>query len=310
MITIAGLLALGGCSSGPESKTYIGYVEADWVYVSAPQAGWLVDRPAAEGTRVKAGDLLFELDDNRQRAAMGQADANIAAAAAQAENAGTGARAPEVKALQAQLAEAQANLDKAQSERSRVLPLVAEGIESRLRGDQVDAVFREAQARVASARQQIATAQLAARPALRDAANAQVKAARAARESAQYDLTQRRVTAGIAALVSEVFEKQGEYVTAGSPVLALLPTDGLKVHFFVSQAQLPGIAIGKTVSIKADGLAQPIEGKISYIAKEAEFTPPVIYSKDSRGKLVFLIEATVATTTKLNPGLPVDVSVS
>lgn len=310
IIASAAMMALAACSPASESGTYVGYVEADWTYVSAPQAGWIVGRPVAEGARVDAGDLLFELDSDRQRAAIAQADATVAAAAASAANTRTGARAPEISALQAQLAQEQANLDAAQSERSRILPLVAEGIETRLRGDQLEAAWREAQARVANAQQQIAVARLAGRPALRAVAEADANAARAARDAAKYDLSQRRVTAGGTALVTEVFQKPGEYVTQGTPVVALLPTDGLKVRFFVSQADLPGLAIGKRVLVKADGLPAPVAGRISFIAKEAEFTPPVIYSKDARGKLVFLIEATMPSIAKLNPGLPVDVSVS
>ncbi len=306
---LVGMAVMNGCSPAAEDKQYVGYVEADWTYVSAPQAGWIVGRPVAEGARVDVGDLLFELDSDRQRAAIEQANANVAGAAANVDNTRTGARTAEIKALQAQLAEARANLDAARSERSRIIPLVSEGIESRLRGDQVDAAFREAQARVIKAEQQIAVAQMATRPALQAVAQADVAAARAAKGAAQYDLSQRRITAVRASLVSEVFQKQGEYVTAGSPVVALLPEDGLKVRFYVSQSDLPSLAVGKQVSVKADGLPKPITGRISFIAREAEFTPPVIYSKDARGKLVFLIEATVSANTNLNPGLPVDVSV-
>jgi HlyD family secretion protein len=107
--------------------------------------------------------------------------------------------------------------------------------------------------------------------------------------------------------VEEEFLDVGEYATAGAPVLAILPRDGLKVRFFVPQAELPGLALGHQVSVWADGLEQPVSAPISYIAPDAEFTPPVIYSKEARAKLVFLVEAELPAGTGLPPGLPVEV---
>ena len=86
----------------------------------------------------------------------------------------------------------------------------------------------------------------------------------------------------------------------------------MKARFFAPQSELEQFAIGKTVFLYADGLDEPVEATISFIAKEAEFTPPVIYSASSREKLVFLVEARLQNAdggnANLRPGLPVEIA--
>jgi len=301
------LPALAGCS-GSADNSHVGYVEAEWVYVAAPQSGWIISRPANEGSMVAAGDVLFTLDNERQEAASAAAGSRVEQALAEAKDIAKGAREPEIRALEAQLSEAETALTLAHKERDRVTSLLGEGIESRQRADQAKATYDAAQARVEAAREQIRIARLAARPDRRQAAAANLAAARAARSSAEYDLDQRTMHTQVPAEVSETFLEPGEFAAAGSPVLALLPKDGLKVRFFVNQRELPAYKLGDKVSVSADGLDKPVTGKVSFIATEAEFTPPVIYSNEARDKLVFLVEARIPTGTGLKPGLPVDVT--
>ena len=304
---LVAILLVAGCS-GTDETSHVGYVEAEWVYVAAPQSGWIVARPAGEGSKVAPGDVLFVLDSERQVAASGVAGSRVAQALAEARDAAKGAREPEIRTLEAQLAEAEAALRLARRDRDRVLSLVDEGIESRQRADQAGAAHESAQARVAAAREQVRIGRLGARVDRQQAAAANLAAARAASSSSSYDLQQRTMRARLAAQVSETFLEPGEFASAGSPVLALLPNDGLKVRFFVGQKELPAYRLGSEVLVSADGIERPVKGKVSFIASEAEFTPPVIYSPDARDKLVFLIEAKLPAGTRLRPGLPVDVT--
>jgi HlyD family secretion protein len=298
---------LTSCSKSTDTAPNLGYVEAEWTYVSAPDAGWITALPAGEGARVNSGDMLFQLDRQAQLAGVAEAQGRIDQSAAQARNIATGARAADVRVLVARLAEAQARLGQARAERNRIAPLVAQGVESRSRGDKVDADYRTAVAAVDVARANIAAANQAARPEERSAASANTGIAQAAKASAEYRLRQRSVTASFGGRVQETFHRVGEFVTPGTPVLAILEDDALKVRFFVPQARLPQMVLGKRVQIKADGLPQAIAGTISFIASDAEFAPPVIYSKDERAKLVFLVEARIPVGKGLLPGLPVEV---
>lgn len=299
---------LAACTPAAPDDLHIGYVEADWRYVAAPDAGWIIETAVEPGSRVSEGDVLFRLDRTAQQAGVSDAEARILQATAQSRDTSTGARAAEILALQARLDEARARAEEAAAERARTRQLVEKQVASKAAGDRAEADFKKAEAAVKAAEQAIAVARLAARPAQRDAAEAAIAAAEATRESAQYRLDQRDVTAGAAGRVEDVLRRPGEFVTPGTPVIALLPDDGLKVRFFVPQAELPALEVGQTVRVTADGLAQPVDASISYIATTAEFTPPVIYSRDARQKLVFVVEARLPAGMGLHPGLPVEVS--
>ena len=299
------LVAIAACSS-PEEPLHVGYIEADWAYIAAPGSGWITEIMVSEGDDIAPGDLLFVLDDEKERAAVNEAEARVQQSIAQSENTQTGARAPEIGQLQAGMADAEAQLSHAARERDRILPLVERGLEPQSRGDQVVAAFERAEAGVAAAREAIASAQQAARPAEQSASLAAVTAAEAARANAEIRLTDREVQSRLSGRVEDLLFVSGEYVSAGQPVVSILPADALKVRFYVTQEELAALSIGEKVTVLPDG-ASAVSAEISYISTEAEFTPPVIYSAQIRDKLVFLVEADLPAGSSLRPGLPVDV---
>ncbi len=305
-IALLAMATLSACN-GHEEPHYLGYVEAEWTYVSAPAAGRIVEQPVREGDTVEAGTFLFRLDDTAEEAALAQANAQLDRATAEAENLETGARAPEIRQFQAQLREAEVRLAKAVSDRDRMLPLVEQGLAPETRADEVISAVEAAEASVEAARQQIIVASLPGRPATRSAADAAALSAEAARITAEYRLSERTVSAPAGGRIEEVFFRPGEYVVPGATVLAILPQSGLKARFFVPEAELPGLEVGGTVLVTSDGHAAPVEARISYISHEAEYAPPVIYSRSMREKLVFLIEADLPEDAGFHPGLPVEV---
>lgn len=301
-----GASLLAACS-GPEPGVYVGYVEAELIYVSAPQSGWIENASVVEGARVRVGDVLVELDKDQQLARHAEAEAQARRASAQARDLETGARREEIDRLEAQLQEARTQLGLARADRDRQMPLVRSGVASRARGDQVIADYEAALARVKAAEDAIEVARLAGRDAAREAAVAAEASAQSALVEAAWNLSQRTVRARAAGTVEDVFLRTGEFATAGAPVAAILPKDALKVRFFAPQEDLARLALGDAVAVQADGRAEALDAKISFIASEAEFTPPVIYSNAARDKLVFLVEARLPADAGLRPGLPVDV---
>jgi HlyD family secretion protein len=108
--------------------------------------------------------------------------------------------------------------------------------------------------------------------------------------------------------IEDTYFHAGEYIAAGTPVVSFLPPENIRVRFFVPQAKLPLFPLGNNVTIRCDGCEKPIKAKVSFIASQSEYTPPVIYSVGSRDKLVFRVEATPDHfTPALRPGLPVDI---
>jgi HlyD family secretion protein len=112
--------------------------------------------------------------------------------------------------------------------------------------------------------------------------------------------------------VADTLFVKGEWVPAGAPVASLLPPENIKVRFFVPEPGLGAIRLGQAVSVTCDGCAAPIGARVTFVSTRAEFTPPVIYSRENRSKLVFLIEARPAPedAVKLHPGQPLDVRVA
>jgi HlyD family secretion protein len=108
--------------------------------------------------------------------------------------------------------------------------------------------------------------------------------------------------------VEQVYFRVGEMVPAGKPVVAILPPGNIKARFFVNEAMLPRLKLGDTVHIHCDGCADDLTAKVSFIARASEFTPPVIYSREERSKLVFLIEARPDRPEALRVGQPITVT--
>jgi len=143
----------------------------------------------------------------------------------------------------------------------------------------------------------------------RDADTAQVASQQAAFDKAKWAFDQKQQFAPANAQVHDTLYRSGEFVAAGSPVVELLPPTNLKVRFFVPQEQLPQIKTGATVSVHMDGAAKDYSATVNYISTQAEYTPPVIYSRETRAEMVFMIEArfSPADAADVRPGQPVDV---
>jgi HlyD family secretion protein len=141
-----------------------------------------------------------------------------------------------------------------------------------------------------------------------DTATAVLRDAQARLNSVQTRLTRRQILSPVSGTVQEIYYRPGEVVPASRPVVALLPPGNIKVRFFVPEPVLASLDYGDTVKVGCDSCAPEITAHISFIAKQSEFTPPVIYSLEERSKLVFLIEALPDRPGALRVGQPIDVT--
>ncbi|MGB7659251.1 MAG: efflux RND transporter periplasmic adaptor subunit [Pseudolabrys sp.] len=141
-----------------------------------------------------------------------------------------------------------------------------------------------------------------------DDAEAALRQAKANLEWAQTRLARRNAHSPGDGTIEQIYYRPGETVPAGRPVVALLPPGNLKIRFFAPQSMLPEIKYGDVVGVSCDGCDEDLTAKISFIARSAEFTPPVIYSQEERAKLVFLIEARPEHPEKFRVGQPVTVT--
>ena len=176
--------------------------------------------------------------------------------------------------LQAQLESAQAEVElfqaevkNAQKEYERVRILVKSDAATKARLDDVTTELRTFQSSLSSAHQNVV--QLKTR--IDDAAP----------------------TAPVDGIIQETFYEEDEFVAQGRPVISLLAPENIKVRFFVSQQDVVTLSLQQSIDVFCDGCEHSTPARITYISPNVEFTPPVIYSVQSRDKLVFLVEASL-----------------
>jgi HlyD family secretion protein len=255
---------------------------------------------------------LFVLEQENEKAARQEAQQRLSNAQAKLANLETGKRGQEIEAIRAQQRQVEAarNLSAeqlAQQERLYTAKFVSKAAVDAARSTHERDVAQVAEiaAQLATARQSIGRDQEIA------AADAEVQAQRAVLAQSDWRLAQRAVQAPARALVQDTFYSEGEWVQAGAPVVSLLPPMAVKLRFFVPENVLPRMTPGATVQATCDGCAAPVDARITFVSRQAEYTPPVIYSREQRSHLVYLVEArpqAAADAARLKPGQPVDVT--
>jgi HlyD family secretion protein len=268
LLGLALILVVAGCEK-PHQGQWLGYAEGDTAFVAAPTAGWVTDLKVKRGDWVKKGDLLFVLDNTSQTASRDQALAQISEA-------------------QSQRASSAASLDLAKRQLDRQKGLMQTSATSKQAYDQAKSAY------------DAAVAQLAA-------IDAQEAQAKATLSNAAYQLSQRQIVALTTGRVQDVYFRQGEYAPAMTTVVSVLPPENVYVRFFVPEQQFSRIKLGQKVKVHCDACGDGYVATIAFIASQQEYTPPVIFSNQSRAQLVFKVEARAEGGLKLNPGQPVDV---
>lgn len=257
-------------SCGRSEPKWLGYAEGENALIGAPQAGWVTSVRVVRGSEVKMGDVLFTLDDTPQRQARDSASAQLAAA----EQSRT---------------QADSQLQYATKELARNQALFTRHAVAQRDVDAATNAFNSAAAALAGAA-------------------ATSNAAKAALATAQWNLDERTVRSRTVGRVEDIYFRQGEYAPASAAVIAVLPPQNVYARFFVPETELNTIKPGQDVAIACDGCPDNLRAKVSFIAQQAEFTPPVIYSVGNREKLVFKVEARGSNGLPLRPGLPLSVS--
>jgi HlyD family secretion protein len=294
LLLLAGLAWAGvKIFSAPATPAgFSGYVEGDLVQVG-PIEGERVARLDVEpGAEVFEGAPLFAmatpvLDQSRleARARIDQARANL-------ENLKAALNRPEqIAVLRASLDRAKASLALSQTEYDRQSALLARGAATVTARDQARFALDRDIASVAEAQKQIEAGLLPSRNHEIVAAEAAITQAEAQMRQIDVRIARQSVQAPRAGVIQDVFFRPGEMVGAGQPVLALLPPENRKIRLFVSEPQLARFALGKLVEVSCDSCPAGLKARVIYISPQAEFTPPVIFSLEERGKLVFRVDA-------------------
>jgi len=304
------LTALLTACSRPANKGFQGYVEGKYVFVASPQGGRLETLSVGRGEVISVSHPLFALDHEPEAAAVEQAERAMHADVARLADLQTGKRPPEIDAIRAQLAQAQSEMQKSVALLKSYEKQYAAGgisetdlITARAAVESNSAVVRQYQ-------RNIAVAEL---PGREQQVNAQIQVVAADRASiaqARWKLQQKQITSPRDGLVFDTLYRPGEWVSAGSPIVQMLPPENIEIRFFVPEATVGSLKVGQTISVHCDGCKSDVPASITFISNQVEYTPPVIYSNENRARLVFMVIAkpTPDNAPLLHPGQPLEVT--
>ncbi|WP_374384659.1 HlyD family secretion protein [Dongia sp.] len=306
---VGALLAcqLAACDKQADERL-LGYVEGDYIYAALPENGRIADLPVRRGDRVEAGDLLFALDATAATARLDGAKADLAEAERTLADLQTGERPEELAIIEAQLESARASLMLSEPRVKRRRELVKNNIVGTEDLDAAEASILEDRGRIAEYTARLAAGRLPARAEKIAAQEAAIAGFRDAVTEAQWSLDERRAVAPVAGSIEDLYYRPGEEVGAGQAVLQLLAPENIKLKLYVPEPSISGYKVGETLAVTCDGCPANLTAKIDFIAAQAEYTPPVIYSDTSRAKLVFLVEARPQPVADFqwHPGQPVE----
>jgi HlyD family secretion protein len=322
-----GLLAASIACREPEPSNTIrvsGHVEATEVRVAPDVGGRLIELRVMEGDRVATGDLIGRLDATDTELQIARARAERAATEAQLRALQAGARPEEIRQAQAEVQVAGAEADGATAElkaaetdleRFEALLRANAGAEkerddARTRVEVAQERVRSARERVQAAREVVLRLQAGTRREDLDAARARVEAADAQIALFEKSRSDALIKATASGVVTQKLADTGEQMAPLMPVVVVTDLDNAWANLFVPEPVIPRITIGQTATVLTDA-GDRIQGKVTYISPQAEFTPRNVQTADERSKLVYRIKVSVDNRAGiLKVGMPVDAELS
>ncbi|OAI50933.1 hypothetical protein AYO37_00625 [Opitutia bacterium SCGC AG-212-L18] len=301
-------LLLGGCKDHKHDHIQ-GYVDAQLTYISSTRSGKLISLPVDRGDEVKVGDLLFQLENEPEKAALELGKEKVKESQARLENAKKGQRPPELEAIEFKIAQAEARHDLAKITWERQVNLVKSKATAKSNEDAAKRELDESAELIKELKANLETAKLGARVDEIAAAEAQLQQAEADLERLEWEYNNKIVKSMKEARVFDTFFTIGETIESFKAVLSLLVPEEVKAIFFVPQLELHQLQVGQKIDIICDNCTTPITATVSFISPQAEYTPPVIYSTERRSELIFRVEAKFEkeVAKKMNLGLPIEV---
>lgn len=313
MLPVGAVLALAtACRDGRETRLKLsGNIEVVQVEASFRVAGKVLERPVDEGQTVEAGQLLARLDarDLEQQVAMRRAEAATARAALDAMLAGS--RKEEIAASRAALDQATADLRRLEPDEARIRDLQRQGILSVRDYEASRAALEAARGKVQQADQQYLLVRKGPRKEDIEQARARFEEARQALALAETQLGYATLKAPSAVVILSKNIEPMEYVSPGTPVVTMADLRQVWVRAFVEETDLGRVKVGQKAYVTTDSFpGKRYEGRVAFIASEAEFTPKAVQTRKERTRLVYRIKIDISNPAmELKPGMPVDAEI-
>jgi len=294
--------------------TLYGNVDIRQVSLAFEQSGRIEKLLVQEGDKVKAGQVLAALNTNALHIQAKQAQAQLKAQQEAIVKQDIGARPEEITQAKAQLASAQAELDKTNKNLQRLQILVSSTDGRAISQQELDYAKSNQHSAEAAVRERQANLELiikGARQEDREATKAQYEVTKANLDLINYNLTQAELKSPVNAVVRARLQEVGDMTTAQKAVYTLALTDPKWIRVYVNEQDLSSIKMGGTAQVIHDSDPnQPINGKIGYISSVAEFTPKTVQTEEIRTTLVYEVRVYVNDPNdQLKMGQPVTVKV-
>jgi HlyD family secretion protein len=294
------------CGAG--APLAVGYVEGEFVRLAPIEVAQVESVAVKRGDRVTPGATVVTLEAGDAEIAVAQAQAALAQAEASLADLKVGKRPEEIAVLEAALKSAVAQKAEADRVQRRLSDLLTKGTSAQAEYDKAATEAELAEAAVGQAEANLAVAKLPARPEAIKAAEKQVEQAQAALDQARWRLSKRVLLAPSAGRVDDVIRDPGDIASPSAPVVSMLPDGAVKLKVYVPEERFASVKVGSLLDVRCDGCPPGMTARVSYVSPDPEFTPPVIYSLETRQKLSYLVEAhPVGDATRLKPGQIVDV---
>lgn len=289
----------------------VGYVEGDYVLLAPLEPVQVETVSVNRGDRVEPGRQIVTLENTDAILAVSRAQAALSQAQAQLADLKVGKRPEEIAVLEAAVRSAKAQAQEAHRVRDRTQDLFRRGIATQAQLDEAVTAVEVAEARIGETEANRAVAGLPARPEAIKAAESQVAQTQAQLEQAAWLLSKRSLAAPSPGRVDDVIRNPGDIAGPSAPVLSILPDGAVKLTLYVPEPAFSSLAVGAVLAVRCDGCPRGLTARVSYISPDPEFTPPVIYSLETRQKLVYRVEARPeGETATLRPGQIVDVELA
>lgn len=299
-LALVGLLIWHSWYHGGEHQGLVGYIDGQELYLASPIAATIDQLTVEKGQRVETGTPLFTVDARIAAAQRGQIEAQLAETRRQSAAALAKLAQMRANAAAVQVQSANASRD---FERYRMAATLDRDsvTQQQIDNAQTSAANAASQNRIAQQDVAAAMAQLEV-----NRAQEQQYLAAVTEVDSRLDLLAR--SSPVTGRVDDVFFRPGEWASADQPILALLPDARVRVRFFVPETVIARYRPGTSIQFACDGCPAGLTARVDYVASQPEFTPPIIYSRTSRDRMVFMVEAIPTDPKSLIPGQPVDVT--
>ena len=299
-----------------------GIVDGNEVIVSPQITGRIVNLTVDEGTEVKKGELIAELDPKELQASLAASKANVASLEAQVRSASgtysmtndqTDASVKQAQATltstRSQLDQAQANLWRDQTDYEREQKLFDNGVASAQDRDHAEAALKASQANVKSLEDSVGAQQAALGVAVANRKQvdvrqsdlattiAQLEQARAAAAETATQLSYTEIYAPIDGIVSVRVAKQGEVIAQGSPIVVVVDVDHLWVRADVEESYIDSVQFGQTLNVKLPS-GEMLQGQVFFKGVENDFATQRDVSRTKRDIKTFAIKVSLPSDSR------------